>query len=268
MNDYFENTFNFSLPQELNMYYCGYRKNTYSHSYGPAVRDHYLIGYIKHGKGILYQNGKELPLYSQQLLVMFPHQKIHYIADRHIPWSIKWIGVYGKLVDSYIYSLGITPALPVYPVHDFIKTEEILDDIIRLSTKDTLADKILCIGCLHQFFSCIAGPKITHREDYVEQAVNFIKYNYDRGISASDIADSVGLERTYFSKIFKERTGVSPGHSLLTIRMAKAKDLLLHTRLTLKEISYSIGYKDVFYFSKVFKKYTGLAPSAYRKEAT
>ena len=60
------------------MYYCGRRVATSNHSYGPQVRDHYLLVYIKDGNAILSLGGTCVDLSPGKLLCMFPNEKIYY----------------------------------------------------------------------------------------------------------------------------------------------------------------------------------------------
>jgi iron complex transport system substrate-binding protein len=64
--------------------------------------------------------------------------------------------------------------------------------------------------------------------------------------------------------MFKSRHHTSPIDYLIQVRMNKAKELLLNTEHTLKEIAESVGYSDSYYFSRLFKKITGSAPTAFR----
>jgi len=79
------------------------------------------------------------------------------------------------------------------------------------------------------------------------------------------VADHVGISPYYFSKLFKDRYGLTFIDYLTEIRIQKAKEEMLHSTKNLKEICYAIGYKDPNYFSRVFKKHTGLSPSEYRR---
>ena len=78
--DYIEKRFSYTIPTDLNLYYCGKRIRTKNHSYGPQVRDHFLLVYIKEGNAILSVNDKHYELSSGQLLCMFPNEKIYYKA--------------------------------------------------------------------------------------------------------------------------------------------------------------------------------------------
>ena len=59
--------------------------------------------------------------------------------------------------------------------------------------------------------------------------------------------------------------GDSPINYLIRIRLSKAKELLESSKLSVKEISEAVGYKDPYYFSKLYKKYYGKSPSKTRK---
>ena len=60
--DYIEKRFSYTIPTDLNLYYCGKRIRTKNHSYGPQVREHFLLVYIKEGNAILSINDKHYEL--------------------------------------------------------------------------------------------------------------------------------------------------------------------------------------------------------------
>jgi AraC-like DNA-binding protein len=71
---------------------------------------------------------------------------------------------------------------------------------------------------------------------------------------------------SYFRKMFKKYTGVSPGQYHLQLRIMRAKELLISTDKSIKEISYELGFQSIFYFSNMFKKKEGTTPSHFRKK--
>lgn len=98
----------------------------------------------------------------------------------------------------------------------------------------------------------------------IYKAVTYINNNYSEKLTLEQVADSIFLSPTYFSKIFKQELGQNFSNYLNHVRVEKAKSLLLHDGISLVEVSGMIGFVDQSYFSKVFKKIVGMTPSEYR----
>lgn len=99
---------------------------------------------------------------------------------------------------------------------------------------------------------------------YIKKAISFMLTNYNEQISVEDIASYVGLNVSYFHKIFKKGTSITPAEYLNSIRINKAKHLLENTNLSILDICELTGYNSSQYFSYVFKKNTSLSPTQYR----
>jgi AraC-like DNA-binding protein len=91
--------------------------------------------------------------------------------------------------------------------------------------------------------------------------------NYSGSISISRISESIGINRKYFSKIFKEAVGSAPIEYLINYRLTKACELMQNKTLTVGEIARSVGYDDQLLFSRIFKKYKGCSPNYYLKNS-
>lgn len=98
----------------------------------------------------------------------------------------------------------------------------------------------------------------------MDRAAAYIREHYREELSLEQAAEHVHLNPYYFSKVFKQYNGESFIDFVTRIRIEQAKELISAGQLSLKEISYEIGYKDPNYFSRVFKKVAGLSPSEYR----
>lgn len=104
------------------------------------------------------------------------------------------------------------------------------------------------------------------KEDFVmRNAIMYIQNNYQNDISREDVANSVYLESTYFSKYFKNKTGETFHNYLFNLRMNKATELL-KMGLGVIEVSHKVGYGDFVYFNKKFKQFTGMSPGEYKKQ--
>lgn len=99
------------------------------------------------------------------------------------------------------------------------------------------------------------------RQNLVNQTIYYLENHYDQEVTLEQLAEVFYVSPTYLSKAFREIVGVSPINHLIQIRLQRAKELLMTTKLPIKEIARLVGYQDAYYFSKLFKKYHGVAPS-------
>ena len=90
---------------------------------------------------------------------------------------------------------------------------------------------------------------------------------FSSGISISEVAKKIHVERTYFFRRFKKEIGVAPSDYLLGVRLEKAKDLLRNPNLSIASIAKAVGYNNFVTFTESFAKKMGLRPSEYRKKA-
>lgn len=100
----------------------------------------------------------------------------------------------------------------------------------------------------------------------IEKADAFMEKYYGNDISLEDIAKEVNLSSYYFSRFYKSETGINFSDKLIGIRIEKAKELLKEPDVSVKEVSFMVGYSDPNYFSKLFKKITGYTASEYKKK--
>lgn len=103
--------------------------------------------------------------------------------------------------------------------------------------------------------------------EQISKAKVFIRENLLKGIGPEEVADSLHMSYSWFRKLFKEYTGLSPAHYIQELKIQQAKDLLATTQRSTKEIAYYLTFDDIPYFTKVFKKYTGYTPQSYRKNS-
>ena len=87
-------------------------------------------------------------------------------------------------------------------------------------------------------------------------------------ITYNEIADYIGVNRSYLTNSFKKMIGCSPQEYLVNLRMEKAKTMLLKTDMPIHAIASEVGYTDQLAFSKIFKQHYGASPRAYRELIT
>ena len=99
----------------------------------------------------------------------------------------------------------------------------------------------------------------------VDQAIAYMEQNYYLDLDLSMISDLISMNSSYFSSLFKKKTGLNLINYLQNVRIEKSKQLLLNSNQKLYEISEAVGIPNVKYFCKLFKDYTGVTPSEFRK---
>lgn len=100
----------------------------------------------------------------------------------------------------------------------------------------------------------------------IRDAQLFIARHFDdSGISLAEVAAHVGLNATYFSGLFKKSCNTGFAEYLQSIRLEKAKDLLVTTSKPVKQIAADTGYSDPKHFAKVFRSVIGINPNEYRQ---
>jgi len=124
-----------------------------------------------------------------------------------------------------------------------------LTDILRKFTKETFA------------FSNVKHV------DLISKAVSYVKNNYMRKLTLSEVAEYVFLSPSYFSKIFKQEMNYYFNDYLNLARVEKSKALLLTERIGLADIAEAVGFYDQSYFNKVFKRITGVTPKKFKEQS-
>jgi AraC-like DNA-binding protein/mannose-6-phosphate isomerase-like protein (cupin superfamily) len=103
-----------------------------------------------------------------------------------------------------------------------------------------------------------------YHELIAQKAKNFIVDNFNKSISAKDVAESVSMSTRHISTIFNQYIGCSIPQFITKIRMKKATELLSNYTVPISDVCEQIGYTDQSYFSNVFKKTYGVSPSEFR----
>ncbi|WP_343248645.1 helix-turn-helix transcriptional regulator [Diplocloster hominis] len=101
-------------------------------------------------------------------------------------------------------------------------------------------------------------------DDSIALAREYIKEHYAEPLTLKTVARTAHISPYYFSKLFKQFTGVNFVNYLTDVRLDKAKEMLQANELSIKDICYAVGYKDPGYFCRIFKKTVGVTPKEYR----
>jgi DNA-binding IclR family transcriptional regulator len=101
----------------------------------------------------------------------------------------------------------------------------------------------------------------------MERARRFIEQNFQDEAAVRSYLQSTGMSESWFRRLFREKYGIAPLSLRQQLLHERAQRLLLNTNLTIKEISFQLGYDSQNYFSRAFKKAEGISPVNFRDRA-
>ena len=95
-------------------------------------------------------------------------------------------------------------------------------------------------------------------------AVAYMRENACLPITVDDILQKVPVSRRSLERLFRQAFGRTPGEELRRLRMARCRDLLARTDLSIPEVAKSCGFATGEHLATLFKREHGVTPLKYR----
>ncbi|PMR70188.1 hypothetical protein CR158_17150 [Halomonas heilongjiangensis] len=102
----------------------------------------------------------------------------------------------------------------------------------------------------------------------LDLAITFIEQHLHQKIAQADVAERCGLSAFQLSRLFRKLTGTTFQEFLLRRRINEAQRLLANPRVSVTDVCFSVGFRDLSYFTRTFQKHVGQTPTAYRQTLT
>lgn len=241
--------------------------------FGPALRNHYLIHFVLKGEGIFQLGAQRYPVKAGQAFFIAPKIPATYYADEKNPWSYAWVEFDGLKAGEYLKRTGLCPDSPIYtPRFRDIQGTPAPSEILLHMLKHHEETSLYLISHLYLLLDSLIKYAKTEPEErpgtlkdfYMKEAVHYMEEHYQENISIQQLSDWCGLNRTYFSKLFKDSLEITPQEFLMKYRMSKACELLSKTNTAVNEVAAAVGYQNPLHFSRAFKKMYGVSPREWR----
>lgn len=123
------------------------------------------------------------------------------------------------------------------------------------------------LSSLHEkLFSLPASPGTPRGRLDLPMLEAFIQQHLDEPLTTARLAELANVSAGHFHELFRRAKGMTPGQYLLSVRMHKARDLILSTNLSLIEISYRVGFSGQSALTHAFRRFFGETPGRLRRK--
>jgi AraC-like DNA-binding protein len=234
------------------------------------VSNEFKLIYITNGIGyVCFENMSEIEISKGKILLIYPQQKYTYYHLTHTEWKEYFI----RFEADTAYSMMINRFFPADKlIIDIGFNEELVKlfnraiDVVKNGLKSS---QVYLSGMLfHMLGLIISESKNKTLEkrlfQQIEQGKIIFNENVFNDIKIEEIASKLNLGYTSFRLNFKKITGDTPAKYFNNLKINKAKQLLLETPNSIKEISYMLQFSSIEHFSTLFKKTTGETPRDFR----
>jgi len=144
--------------------------------------------------------------------------------------------------------------------------EKNLDYITKIVAINNQEDLCAWISnALNEFINMVYSSQDARKITQIRPALNFIDANFDKQISLADIAKASHLSVSRLAHVFKEQMNITIIDYLTSVRIERAKQLLLATSQSCTEICFQVGYNNQSYFTRTFKELAGMSPRQFRE---
>lgn len=100
---------------------------------------------------------------------------------------------------------------------------------------------------------------------HLRRIKEWVDAKMEEDLSLNDLAQSVGMSRAHFSRMFRKSTGVTPHQFVLRQRLERAKEMLRYRDTQVLDVAVAYGFKTQQHFAQVFRDMMGVSPTKYRR---
>ena len=258
------------LIKDLHLTAIGYypRASHHDRERKSGSPQHILI-YCVEGKGYISIAKKKYELLPNTYFIIPKGVPHHYGTSSSDPWSIYWVHFSGDN-SGFLYSRftrDTVADVQVIPYDDarnhlFNQIFSLLESNYSVRNMELVNIKLL------EYISSFVYHEEMYPSDYakdqISNSIEFMKQNLHQNFSIQELAARLNYSVSHYSDLFKKKTGVSPIHFFIQLKIQKSCQYLYFTDMHIKEICAKIGFDDPYYFSRMFKKLMGLSPANYR----
>lgn len=237
----------------------------------------YELYYVEKGACQFFVQDSLFRMRQGEFILIAPEQ-LHYTKYRE---SCQRFSVYFRKEDvenaaegilgdtaGYSHRLFSIPAAWQSELHKLLERmeqEERREDAYSPAAMRLILNELLLLCLRFGLFSSESPEELYSEDAGILQAARYITQHYGEKLSQQRLSEISGYSPNYFSKRFKETTGIGAHEYLRLIRLKNAAELLRGTERSVLDIALSVGFSDGNYFKDAFKGVYGSSPREYRR---
>lgn len=237
---------------------------------GRVLHEPQILYIIKGGGWFKSAHQERTELHAGDAIILYPHEWHSYAPDPATGWSEAWIGFTGDNAERIVNDFFPDKSHPIHRVGVYDALCVAYETAYEIAEKQLPAYQQQLAGYVTLILTTIYAR--SRQQPYLDNpdtnsinlAMKHMRQNLNRNLRMEDIAAYSVMGYSKFRKIFKDYTGLSPAQYFFQLKMERAKDYLLNTKLSCKEISFRLGFESASYFNKMFRHYLKQSPMEYR----
>ncbi|MGO4290904.1 AraC family transcriptional regulator [Chitinophaga sp. RAB17] len=240
---------------------------------GRILQEYQLI-YITRGAGQFSSRQLKNEVVEEgTMLLLFPGEWHSYRPKTDSGWDTYWIGFKGAVADQIIRHNFFDREAPLHHIGFNEQLLDLFKQVIALATEERAGFQQAISGiAMHMLGTVYFTTKNNQFQDReivtkIEKARLLMREHPDGSISPEELARRLNMGYSWFRRMFKQYTGLSPTQYQQQIRLQQAKDLLVSSGKTIKAIAYELNFDSANYFTAFFKQKAGFTPAVFRKKS-
>ena len=207
------------------------------------------------------------------VIFLFPEVWHSYAPAASTGWTEHWVGFNGDLARRLIKHGFFSADRPIVRAAEEDKLLALFNDIMESTRSNHPALQQILAGATMRILALLYSVRQSKLAgddpdlQAIHKAVTHMREAVETSINIPDLARELKVNYRWFRRPFAHHTGSSPNQYFLEVRLARARDLLAQTLLSIKEIALRVGFEDPQYFCRLFHKKVGMPPSTWRERA-
>ncbi len=233
----------------------------------------YEIAFVIEGKIKLTSDKQEHTVSAGESVILFPYQLHSYSSlGESLVFIVVFSGGYISSFDrlcsekeavSSVFTFSDTTFK--YASKGLFTIEPTSADATEVPRPPLLTTKACLYALVSEFYQEVTFAEKKRNDSLIYEIISFVENNFTKDITLKSMAQEIGYDYRYLSRVFNETMKVGFKTFVNQYRCEMVKSLLNSSSLSLSEIALNSGFQSIRSFNRVFKQITGSAPSTINK---